>query len=219
MPPLRADFREGDEDSNFSVFRVRPFSEWPEPLHWIAFLEILTKPLIHWIASPLFTENPVFFTEKCFVASPSQKSALGPAFDLLWEPPRNLLLSYFSATLSFLGISGLVAPAGRHNLLAENKIRSRPSKPNQRKGQNEKFMNFAHFCEFWCFSLGKQARFTSRTFVPECPCEKFMNWPFFGLVCRGHSWQKHGLPKTRLVPPRHLKLHLKNCETTETHVH
>ena len=39
-------------------------------------------------------------------------------------------------------------------------IRSRPGKPNQRKGQNEKFMNFAHFCEFWCFSLGKQARFT-----------------------------------------------------------
>ena len=34
------------------------------------------------------------------------------------------------------------------------------SKPNQREGQNEKFMNFAHFCEFWCLSLGKQARFT-----------------------------------------------------------
>ena len=44
------------------------------------------------------------------------------------------------------------------------------------------------FCEFWCFSIGKQARFTSRTFVPGCPCEKFMNWPLFGLVCRGHSW-------------------------------
>ena len=41
------------------------------------------------------------------------------------------------------------------------------------------------------FSLGKQARFTYRTFVPECRWEKFMNWPFFGLVCRGHlsnSW-------------------------------
>ena len=25
-------------------------------------------------------------------------------------------------------------------------------------------------------------------FVPERPCEKFMNWPFFGLVCRGRSW-------------------------------
>ena len=63
-PPLkilRADFREGDEDSNFSVFRVRRFSEWPEPLHWIAFpVEILTKPLIHWIASPLFNKNPFF---------------------------------------------------------------------------------------------------------------------------------------------------------------
>ena len=30
---LGADFREGDEDSNFSIFRVRRFSEWPEPLH------------------------------------------------------------------------------------------------------------------------------------------------------------------------------------------
>ena len=64
--------------------------------------------------------------------------------------------------------------------------RSRPGKPNQRKGQNEKFMNFAHFCEFWCFSLGKQARFTSN-FCSGMPWEKFMNWPFFGLVCRGDS--------------------------------
>ena len=30
---VRADFREGDEDSNFSIFRVRRFTEWPEPLH------------------------------------------------------------------------------------------------------------------------------------------------------------------------------------------
>ena len=45
---LGTHFREGDEDSNFSVFRVQRFSDWPEPLHWIAYLvEILTKPLIH----------------------------------------------------------------------------------------------------------------------------------------------------------------------------
>ena len=45
---IRADFREGDEDSNFSIFRVRQFTEWPGPLHSIAFsVEILTKPLIH----------------------------------------------------------------------------------------------------------------------------------------------------------------------------
>ena len=29
---IRADFREGDEDSNFSVFRVRRFTEWPGAL-------------------------------------------------------------------------------------------------------------------------------------------------------------------------------------------
>ena len=46
------------------------------------------------------------------------------------------------------------------NFFGTKFFRSRPGKPNQRKGQNEKFMNFAHFCEFWCFSLGKQARFT-----------------------------------------------------------
>ena len=34
-------------------------------------------------------------------------------------------------------------------------------KPNQRKGQNKKFMNFDHLCEFWCFPLGRQARFAS----------------------------------------------------------
>ena len=56
---IRADFRERDEDSNFSVFGVRRFSEGPGPLHWIAFpLEILT--IIHWIASLLFTEETFF---------------------------------------------------------------------------------------------------------------------------------------------------------------
>ena len=68
-PKLGAYFREGDEDSNFSLFRVRRLTESPGPLHWIASpLEILTKPPIHWIASPLFSEKTLFFTEKCFVA-------------------------------------------------------------------------------------------------------------------------------------------------------
>ena len=65
-------------------------------------------------------------------------------------------------------------------------LRSRPGKPNQRKGQNEKFMNFAHFCEFWCFSLGKQARFTLN-FCSGTPLRKVHELTFFGLVCRGHS--------------------------------
>ena len=92
---VRDDFWEGDEDSSFSAFRVRRFTESPGPLHWIAFpVEILTKLLIHWIASPLFTEKPFFSTEKCFVASPSQKSAQRLKFSIgieifrseaLWE--------------------------------------------------------------------------------------------------------------------------------------
>ena len=88
LPRARVDFLEGDEDSNFSLFRVRRFTEWTGSLHWIAFpVEILTKPPIHWIAFPLFTETPLFFTEKCFVASPSQKSAL--------REPNTLKLQHF----------------------------------------------------------------------------------------------------------------------------
>ena len=65
---------------------------------------------------------------------------------------------------------------------AHDRIRSRPGKPNQRKGQNEKFMNFAHFCEFWCFSLGKQARFTLN-FCSGTPLRKVHELTFlwFGL--------------------------------------
>ena len=61
-------------------------------------------------------------------------------------------------------------------------FRSRLGKPNQRKGQNEKFMNFDHFCEFWCFSLGKQARFTLN-FCSGMPLRKVHELTFlwFGL--------------------------------------
>ena len=74
-------------------------------------------------------------------------------------------------------------------------IRSRPSKPNQRKGQNEKFMNFAFFCEFWCFF----SRETSTTHIEflfrNAPAKSFMNWPFFGLVCRGHYCNQRVFPR------------------------
>ena len=63
-------------------------------------------------------------------------------------------------------------------MMAHFLIRSRPSELNQRKGQNEKFMNFALFCEVWCFSL-RNERDSHRTLVQACPREKFMNWPFF----------------------------------------
>ena len=63
-------------------------------------------------------------------------------------------------------------------LNSENSIRSRPGKPNQRKGPN---MNFAHFCEFWRFSLGKQARFTSN-FGSREPLPGKSSWTGLSLV-------------------------------------
>ena len=74
----------------------------------------------------------------------------------------------------------------KENEEEDKKFRSRPVKPNQRKGQNEKFMNFAHFVNSGVFPQ-ENKHDSHWTFVPECPREKFMNWPFFGLVCRGHS--------------------------------
>ena len=45
-------------------------------------------------------------------------------------------------------------------LLRQTSFKSRPGKPKERKGQNDKFMNFAHYCELWCFYLRQQAQFT-----------------------------------------------------------
>ena len=55
----------------------------------------------------------------------------------------------------YFAVFGHQDPFGLISVKSRPTIRSRPGKPNQRKGQNEKFMNFAHFCEFWCFFLGK----------------------------------------------------------------
>ena len=65
---------------------------------------------------------------------------------------------------------------------APNNPRSGVAPANQRKGQNGQFTNFAHFCEFWCFSLGKQARFTLK-FCSGMPLRKVHELTFlwFGL--------------------------------------
>ena len=46
--------------------------------------------------SPLFTENPFFFTEKCFVGSPAQKSAqiFSTLFDPGAERPRGTFFNF-----------------------------------------------------------------------------------------------------------------------------
>ena len=84
-------------------------------------------------------------------------------FQLRWRirpwstrPPRNTKPSCIKTAKAFL--RGAEEKGLHSQVFKLSGIRSRPA--NQRKGENEKFMNFAHFCEFWCFSLGKQARFT-----------------------------------------------------------
>ena len=60
-----------------------------------------------------------------------------------------------------------------------------PANQTKERAKKEKFMNFAHFCEFWCFSLGKQARFTSN-FCSAMPPGKVHELAFlwFGLSGR-----------------------------------
>ena len=88
-----------DLDSNFSIFGVRRFTEWPGPLHWIAFpVEILTKPLIHWIPPP-FSLKTLFFNDKSASSDPLPKNRLlsvrgGQIRNLNWAiPPVRLGLS------------------------------------------------------------------------------------------------------------------------------
>ena len=77
----------------------------------------------------------------------------------------------------------------------ETKVRSRPGKPNQSKGPKRKVhMNFAHFFEFWCFSLGKQARFTLN-FCSGMPLRKVHEPTFLWFGLPGPLLKKGGLVK------------------------
>ena len=150
FPSLGADFREVDLDSNFSVFRVRRFTEWPGPLHWLAFpVEILTRPLIHWIPPPPFHWKPLFFlTEKCFQKSAPMESLYFEESDVLqstvltciapsmvtmvWSSTKALQLwRFFSATdwlclaLGRLASSHLTERGARMGLLKFSTVRTK----------------------------------------------------------------------------------------------
>ena len=102
--------------------------------------------------------------------------------DFKGSAAREILASFGASSLSLPKKQGLEGQA------CPKIIRSRPGKPNQRKGQNEKFMNFAHFCEFWCFSLAIHIS----NFCSGMPLRKVHELTFFlwfGLQ-RGHSWNK-----------------------------
>ena len=66
--PRRADFREGDEDSNFSQFSESGGSlNGPDLFTELPFLvENLTKPLIHWRPRPFSLKTPFFHWKPLF---------------------------------------------------------------------------------------------------------------------------------------------------------
>ena len=68
---VRADFRERDEDSNFSIFRVRHFSEWPERFGTSSLNCLSCRNPYQ---TPSFTELPPLFTEKPFSSLKSASS-------------------------------------------------------------------------------------------------------------------------------------------------
>ena len=96
-------------------------------------------------------------------------------------------------------------------------FRSRPGKPNQRKGQNEKFMNFAHFCEFWCVSLGKQARFTLN-FCSGTPLRKVHELAFLWFGLPGplliSIWRTYSQARLLKHPA-----HQQHCNQNQSSVH
>ena len=96
-PKIGADFWEVDLDSSFSIFGVRRFTEWPGPLHWIAFpVEILTKPLIHWIPPPFSLKTPSF-SLKSASSDPLPKNRLLKNWRRpLLQPGLLIVLGHFS---------------------------------------------------------------------------------------------------------------------------
>ena len=99
-PTIKSWFSGRGWGQQLSLFRVRRFTESPGPLHWIAFpVEILTKPLIHWIASPLFTENP-FFHWKVFRRIPFPKIGFDSMRNLMRNLMRDLMRNLVRKMLS-----------------------------------------------------------------------------------------------------------------------
>ena len=73
---LRADFREGDDDSNLQFSESGGSLNGPDLFTELPFLYKSWPNAWFTELPPPFSLKPLFFTEKCFVASPSQQSAL-----------------------------------------------------------------------------------------------------------------------------------------------
>ena len=112
------------------------------------------------------------------VVPTSQKKFVCLSTDLMWAP--------FCVMLC-----GQLIVGGEVSFLTVQEIRYFEESPRQTKPKkvpSRKVHEFRPFCEFWSFSLGKQARFTLN-FCSGMPLRKAKSsWTDLSLVCRGHSW-------------------------------
>ena len=63
-----------------------------------------------------------------------------------------------------------------------------PRQPKPKKGPRRKVHEFCPLLWILVSFSWENEHDSHRTLVQVCPREKFINWPFFGLVCRGDSW-------------------------------
>ena len=69
-----------------------------------------------------------------------------------------------------------------------------PRQTKPKKGPKRKVHEFCLFCEFWCFSLGKQARFTLNFFFSGMPPRKVHELAFFWFGLPGPLLITFGRP-------------------------
>ena len=84
------------------------------------------------------------------------------------------------------------AQTAAHRVLERAYCQESPRQTKPKKGPKRKVHESRPSLWILVFSLGNKHD-SHWTFVPECPCEKFMNWPFFAWFAPGHSWYWSGL--------------------------
>ena len=121
---------------------------------------------------------------------------------------RGFFLSLPFSFLSYRGLSGAFGPECPEECLRKQRCprkcptrnprglgpwgpecQESPRQTKPKKGPKRKVHEFRPFFVNSGVVPWENKRDSHRSCVPVCPREKFMNWPFFGLVCRGHSWE------------------------------
>ena len=183
-------------ESGGSLNRPNLFTELP-PYQTPNSLNCL--PPFHW--------KPLFFTEKCFVASPSQKSALNytlnpdvsrwyfsarevPMCHLDWVLPEDYCKKdpcKFNTKMFVSKVGNPCPTLGQllaNPILYELLVEENQESPRQTKPKKGQFMNFSRGPELVLPRKSTRIHKNGRNSWTFC------FGPFYGLVCRGDSWEK-----------------------------